>query len=71
MKSLRRKPRMISTEYLIKKISKPRNCLLLAAGLHFCHLVIDVHHAFLIFHLMMTINDKDDGSTPCVVVHHL
>ena len=70
-KLLRRKLRMILTEHLIEEISQPCNSLVLPAGLHFCHLVIDVHHAFLIFHLMMTINDKDDGSTPCVVVHHL
>ena len=53
MKLLRRKPRMILTEYLIEEISQPCNCLVLAAGLHFCHLVIDVHQAFLIFHLMI------------------
>ena len=39
VKLLRRKLRMILTEHLIEKISQPGNCLVLAAGLHFCHLV--------------------------------
>ena len=57
---------MILTEHLIEKVSQPGNCLLLAAGLHFCHLVIDIHQAFLIFHLMMTINMIKMTSLPQV-----
>ena len=56
---------MILTEHLIEEISQPCNCLVLAAGLHFCHLVIDIHHTFLIFHLMMTVN-----MIKMTVVHH-
>ena len=65
VKLLRRKLRMILTEHLIEKISQPRNCLVLPAGLHFCYLVIDVHHAFLNFHLMRTIN-----MIKMTIVHH-
>ena len=57
---------MILTEYLIEEISQPRDCLVLAAGLHFCHLVIDINHTFLIFHLMMTMNMKKMTNLPQV-----
>ena len=56
---------MILTEYLIEEISQPCNCLVLPAGLYFCHLVIDINQALLIFHLMMTIN-----MIKMTIVHH-
>ena len=65
VKLLRRKPRMILTGHLIDDISQPGNCLLLAVGLHFCHLVIDINHTFLIFHLMRTMN-----MIKMTIVHH-
>ena len=57
---------MILTEHLIEKVSQPRDSLVLAAGLQFCHLVIEVHPAFVIFHLMIAINMMKMTSLPQV-----